>query len=245
MDEEFFSIRKIFKTLEQHIALILICITLSTASSAVINFYVLKPKYQTTAKLFIGNEVSNLSNGEIYSPDVSTYQRLMETYEEIIYTEDLIKRSLDNSNISGVTATDVLKGLEVTTTDTTQILKLEYTTGNREEAKKVVDSIIKEFMITSKELIPIGSVQVVMEASEPIKPISPKKTINIALGVVIGAFLGIAISIIMEYMDNSIKTKEDVEKLLDVPVIGMVGEYNEKILKKESKRLRRVKKCST
>ncbi len=45
---------------------------------------------------------------------------------------------------------------------------------------------------------------------------------NIAISLVLGAMLGIFVAFILEFLDTSIKTPEDVEKYLGLPVIGTI-----------------------
>jgi len=69
----------------------------------------------------------------------------------------------------------------------------------------------------------IGKVRIVDEAIDPISPISPKKKMNLILGVLIGLGLGVGITFFLEYLDNSIRTGEDVERL-KIPILGSIPE---------------------
>lgn len=54
------------------------------------------------------------------------------------------------------------------------------------------------------------------------KPVSPKVTLNLVLGAVIGLVFGIAIAFFLEYIDTSVKSLEDVERFLQVPVLAVI-----------------------
>ena len=54
------------------------------------------------------------------------------------------------------------------------------------------------------------------------KPVSPKVTLNLVLGAVIGLIFGIAIAFFLEYIDTSVKSLEDVERFLQVPVLAVI-----------------------
>jgi len=54
------------------------------------------------------------------------------------------------------------------------------------------------------------------------KPVRPNKTMNIILGVVIGLVVGVGLAFFIEYLDTSVKTIDDVERLLQAPVLGVI-----------------------
>lgn len=54
------------------------------------------------------------------------------------------------------------------------------------------------------------------------KPVSPKVTLNLVLGAVVGLVFGIAIAFFLEYIDTSVKSLEDVERFLQVPVLAVI-----------------------
>ena len=51
-------------------------------------------------------------------------------------------------------------------------------------------------------------------------PSRPKVVLNLFLGTVAGLVLGVAFAFFLEYLDTSVKTMDEVEKLLDLPVLA-------------------------
>ena len=56
----------------------------------------------------------------------------------------------------------------------------------------------------------------------PESPVSPNVPLNLALGLVVGLVFGIGIAFTLEYIDTSVKTLEDVERYLQVPVLAVI-----------------------
>jgi len=83
-------------------------------------------------------------------------------------------------------------------------------------------SKIKESNI--EESLDVSPIRVIEDAVTPIYPVKPKKTLNITLGAVLGLMLGIGLSFLWEYMDRSLRTEEDVQKYLDLPVLSVIPE---------------------
>ncbi|MBN2356726.1 polysaccharide biosynthesis tyrosine autokinase [candidate division KSB1 bacterium] len=59
----------------------------------------------------------------------------------------------------------------------------------------------------------LGNVRIIDRAKEPKYPITPKKKLNIALSILVGLGLGVGIAFVMEYLDNTLCTMEDVERM--------------------------------
>ena len=106
-------------------------------------------------------------------------------------------------------------------------MEVKYTSTNKEEARDVVEAITEEFIKKSESLITNANVQVVESVRLPKYPVTPNKKLNISIGIFSGFMLGIAIALILEYIDTTIKTKEDVEEIIGLTVIGVIP--NEKI----------------
>lgn len=69
----------------------------------------------------------------------------------------------------------------------------------------------------------VGSqVQVVSAALAPARPVKPNKAMNTLFGSIMGLCLGIGIAFGVEYLDDTIRTRDDIERTLGMPVLGVV-----------------------
>ncbi|NQT32761.1 MAG: polysaccharide biosynthesis tyrosine autokinase [Candidatus Omnitrophica bacterium] len=59
-------------------------------------------------------------------------------------------------------------------------------------------------------------------AEVPIIPIKPKKRLNILLAVIVGIFGGIGLAFFFDYLDNTVKSSEDIERLVGWPFLGSI-----------------------
>jgi uncharacterized protein involved in exopolysaccharide biosynthesis len=65
-------------------------------------------------------------------------------------------------------------------------------------------------------------VEIVDNAQPGVKPVRPKKALNIGLGIIIGLVVGVGLAFFIEYLDTSVKTIDDVERTLQTPVLGVI-----------------------
>ena len=149
------------------------------------------------------------------------YQKLLKTYAEVIQTKDLVGQATEKSNLD-LDAGDVLKSLTVTPRADTQILEISYINVDPVVSQKVVESVTDQFIEYSTELIPNGNVKIIESVRVPEKPVSPNKKMNIAIAFLLGLMVSVGLSFLIEFMDNTFKTKEQIENILDLPAIGVI-----------------------
>src|SRR5699024_11495820 len=58
-------------------------------------------------------------------------------------------------------------------------------------------------------------------------PVSPRPVLNIAIAIVLGGMVGVGLAFLLEYLDNSIRTEEDVEKHLGLAVFGSISHIDD------------------
>ncbi|WP_238915404.1 Wzz/FepE/Etk N-terminal domain-containing protein [Clostridium sp. YIM B02555] len=218
-NEEIIKFEDIFDILIKRWKMILL-ITLSIALIAVgINFFLVAPKYKASEKVFIGKE--DTKDQSYNTNDVQMYQKLIKTYAELMMTDDLVDRAIKSDSLN-ITSEKVLSSLTVTPRTDTQIIEIQYISTDKALAKDVVNSITNEFIKSSKELIPNGKVKVIESAKVPESPSSPNKTMNISIASLVGFIISIGLAFLLEFVDNTFKTKGQLEEALGIPVIGVI-----------------------
>lgn len=221
MNEEIIRIEDIVDVLTKRWKMILSITLAATLISAVVSFFLIAPKYEAGTKLFIGKENTQTQDQSYNNNDVQMYQKLLKTYAEVIMTKDLVGQAI-NSNDLDLKEEDVLKSLTVTPRADTQILEISYINVDPVIAQEVVESVTENFINYSTELIPNGNVKIIESVRVPEKPVSPNKKMNIAIAFLLGLMVSIGLSFLIEFMDNTFKTKEHIENILDLPAIGVI-----------------------
>jgi capsular exopolysaccharide synthesis family protein len=102
---------------------------------------------------------------------------------------------------------------------------VSYDTQKREvdAARQVLDSLMsrsKEADVAAE--LKSTNIRIVDRAIVPGGPIRPRKLRDIALGVLLGAFLSVGLAFFLEHLDNTLKTPDDVRVHLGVPLLGVV-----------------------
>lgn len=219
MEEQVISISEIIDAVKKRWKIIALTTVLATVVSGIFSFFVISPTYEASTKIFIGKEGAE-SEG-YNSSDVSMYQNLIKTYSELIKTKDLVNKAIDNSEYD-LSVNSVLNGITVNTLTGTQILQISYQSKSPSVAKNILESITNEFITKAEELVPNGNVKILESVELPKNPVAPNKTMNIAIAFILGMMVGFGIVFLLEYLDNTYKNKEQLEKDLDIPVLGVI-----------------------
>jgi capsular exopolysaccharide synthesis family protein len=105
---------------------------------------------------------------------------------------------------------------------------VEYAILSREAEtnKHLHDSVLARF----KEIhvageIPASNVSVVDRAEIPQLPSKPKKGLNLMLGALLGLMAGLGLALVLEHLDNTLRTPDEVERYLGLPILSVVPDF--------------------
>jgi succinoglycan biosynthesis transport protein ExoP len=105
--------------------------------------------------------------------------------------------------------------------------------NNYIKEKLLLDGVRTRAQTQTMELaMPRFAVSVKQKADPPSFPARPRVGLNLMLGMLVGLVVGLGLAFFIEYLDTSVKTMEDVEDLLGVPVLAIIPQ-NIKLLHKE------------
>lgn len=216
------SLKELFLILRKRLWLIIILIILSIAASGVVSFYVLEPQYKTFTTLMVGKpkDYQNYDSKLEYN-DLLLNQRLVSTYGQIVQSRVVTDQVIENLGLDMSYSTFRDK-VSVNLVKDTEIIKIEVIDVEPVLAANIANETAQVFMNSVKDIMMVENVQVIDEAQVPERPISPRPNLNMAIAGVLGIMIGVFLVFLLEYLDNTIKTPEDVEKHLGLTVIGTI-----------------------
>lgn len=221
-EESSIDLREFWAIIKKRWVYIVSITAIAVVFAGILSFFVLKPTYESETTIIIGNAPNQDSQKEqSNSNDIYMYQKLMKTYAAIAKSDSVADKTAQR--LGGTyTVKDIQDNLKVSPETDTQILDLKYDSHDANESQKVLNTLSDAFMEESQAKYPTDNIKVLDKAKVPLKPIKPKKKLNIAIAFCIGFLASIGVVFVMEYMDNTIKNEDDVEKYLKLPVIGLI-----------------------
>ena len=200
---------------------------IAALASGVISFFVLKPVYQASTTLIVGKKPteSGLAAAQMLDNSVLlANQQLAKTYAKIAQSRTVEQNVIKDLNLP-LTVEGLDSLISINPVKTTEILEIQVTDVNAEQATSIANTMAQEFSKAVIEIKKVDSVSIVDTAVIPDKPIKPQKVLNVMLAFVVGLLASLGLVFLLEYMDNTIKTSSDVETLLGIPVLGIIPDY--------------------
>ncbi|WP_042271139.1 YveK family protein [[Clostridium] dakarense] len=220
------ELREFFLIIKKSKKMIIIITLLCSILSALLSFYVIKPTYEANATLIVNQNMSK-NNSDITGDDINVTQQLAITYGEIIKSRNVLDSVIDELKLP-MDYSEIKKLITVSTIENTQIININVQYNNPKIARDIANSIPSIFRHTLKRITNISSVEVIDYAALPSKPIKPNKILNIIIATLLGIMISIFGVFLREYLDIKLKTPEEVEDILGLPIIGVIP-FNEDI----------------
>ncbi|RVT63852.1 YveK family protein [Niallia taxi] len=224
--EETISIKELFQTLRKRILLIISVTLIAMIVSGVISYFVLTPEYKSSTQILVNQSKEDQS---VYNyNEVQTNVQLISTYSVILKSAAILNEVKKELNLD-ISVSELNNNISVESTQNSQIMTVSVIDTDPVNALKIANMVAEVFEKEIKEIMNVDNVTILPLANdqENKSPISPNPPLNIAIAAVIGLFLGVAIALLLEYLDNTVKTEQDIEKLLGIPVLGAITTIDE------------------
>lgn len=152
-----------------------------------------------------GNAYSDLNAGQLLSNDVASIAKSAE-----------VKSAVANSLGTSLSSYDV----KVDNSTTTRVITLSVTGPDPQAAANIANAYVQNISSTAQSVMDVQAVNVIDAASAPTSPSGPKRPLYIVVALLVGLFLAVAIVVIADMVNTKVRSDEDVEELLGIPVVG-------------------------
>lgn len=220
--------------------LLIISVTLTCVFvSAIVSFFLIKPTYQSSISVVIGSnkEESSTNTNQTYN-DVIMYQKLVKTYSVFVKTRAVAEDTIEKLN-SDRSVDSLLGMITASPSSDTDFLTITVKSNDAYEARDIANQVARSLKDVTKEIKNVDNVQLVDDALLPSGPVSPKPLLNMAIALLLGIFVSVGVVFLIEYLDNTVKDTDELEKLLEVPVLGAIPMIEERKKARGGKRDKR------
>ncbi|MEC0667022.1 Wzz/FepE/Etk N-terminal domain-containing protein [Priestia flexa] len=224
--EETIDLRQLFGTLKKRLWLIALITIIAAMISGIVSFFVLTPVYQARTQILVNQESSEQQPLNAYT--IQTNIQLISTYNEIITSPVILEDVVKKLNLN-VTAKQLSGQVQVTNSEDSQVAHIVVQDTNAKRATDIANTTAAVFQEKISSIMSIDNVSILSKAelADSLNPIKPAPLMNIAIAIVVGLMLGVGLAFLLEYLDQNIKNEQDVERILQIPVIGVISEISD------------------
>lgn len=178
-----------------------------------------KPVYESSASIVVNNRRND--EGFVTTDELNSARNLANLYAIVIKSDSVMTPVLDTVNVD-LTSQQLANKVSVSSVNNTSVIRIAVTDTDPNMALKYVEEIVDVAPEVIVDKVEAGSVSVISEASLPADPISPNTMMNVLIATVLGAMAIIGFVLLRYFLDRSVKSEEELERVLGLPVISVI-----------------------
>ncbi|CAN5758294.1 hypothetical protein BH23ACT11_BH23ACT11_28080 [soil metagenome] len=184
------------------------------------------PKYEASIKILVGQEQSNGTPSQLGS-DVQGLQQLTQTVADLVDTRPVAEAVIDRLGLQA-NPSGFLENLTVEPVANTQTIEVSYMHPDPEQAQRIANTVGDVFSQQVSEVSPSANAitaTVWERAAAPEQPVEPNPLRNGLLALFLGLMLGVGLAFLLDYLDDSWRSPDEVQQVSGVPTYGIVPEF--------------------
>lgn len=193
--------------------------------------FIQKPLYNSYTTLVL-TRVSDENTSQNLSNDISINSKLVGTYSEIIKSSRIMQEVINDLNLD-YTIDELKKIVTVTNVSDTELIKISVNSPDPSLSSNIANKIANQFSQEISEIYEIQNITVIDKATPALVPYNINILKQVGLYLAVGLILSFITVFVMYYFDNKIKSIEEVEQKIGLPILGSIPS---RTFKKNSKK---------
>jgi capsular polysaccharide biosynthesis protein len=211
------TLLELFRLLKKHLQIVVL---LPIACALVVGLYsviFVRNQYTATSSMYVLAQNDSSNSNSLYS-DLNASQMLTNDVAKLLKSGRVVNQVGSEVGIEG------LKGYKVSVTSetTSRVITLSVTGPDPQTAADIVNKMIEDVSGVAQSVMNVESVNPVDMAQAPEKPSGPNRLLYTLVAFVAGLFAAIAIVVVSDMLNTKVRGSEDLEELVDVPIIGRI-----------------------
>lgn len=215
------NLKDLFSYFISKIWIVIITFLLLVIFSVINTKFIKVPEYNSSTTIVLTINNDNELNNSITQNDITINQKLVATYRQIIKSRRVLDRVIEDLELD-MEASDLSKKVSVTNETDTELLKITVSDKDPELAAEIADDIAKVFSEDIVDIYNIKNVSIIDKALVSDVPYNIKLVKDAIIFGVLGIVLGLGLIFVMFYFDTTIKSSEEIQEKIGLPILGIV-----------------------
>lgn len=213
---------QLFKLLKKNLKLIIASTVMVAVLAFAFTYFLVDKKYASTAKIFITPKVTE---GTIDSTSLNSNKNMVNNYIEMLQGETIL---IDVAKAVNVDNYQMVKGsLSISNPSNSEMIDIKSTTTDPQLSQQIVQNTIDIFFQNMKEKMNIENLVIVDNPKVNEGAVSPNIIMNTLIGALLGMMGSCGIVFIKYLFDKRLRTREEAENFLGIPVLVEVPWFDE------------------
>ena len=221
-EETVIDLGRLLLTLKKNLFSIIAWAVVGLIISLVVLFIFIEPKYSATTDILVNQKNDNVQTQ--YAAQQADLGAVT-TYEDIlkrsVILSPVLKEVKARDNYKGSLG-DLQKSVSVSNETNSKIISVTVTDKDAYTAADIANTVAKTFKEKIVKMMKIDNVTIVSSAKPNATPVFPKKTLGVLVGIVLGALIGVAIAIMRELTDKTVKDMDFLTDEVGLTSLGTV-----------------------
>lgn len=205
--------------------LIVLCMIVGAGIGFGVSRYMIDPTYSSKMSMYVNNNKERVDTA-LNINDLNVSQKLVTTYIEILKSDKVLGKVVEQMNLP-YTNEELRKMISASSVNGTEILEVKVTTKDPEEAAAIANTLSEVAPPEIIRVVQAGDVQLIDKAVPNETPVSPNTMLNTLIAAMLGTVLSILAILVLEMLDISVKSVEDLQKHYELPVLGNIPDILE------------------
>ncbi|MFS0725632.1 YveK family protein [Paenibacillus sp. 1P07SE] len=210
--------------------LIILFMVLGGAGAGFYSYMLQDPVYEASTKLIVNQSSEANLMARLDLGTINSNIQLVKTYKEIIQTPRIMSMVAERHPELGLSAEQLVQKISVSSVNETQVMSVSARDISYEKAAMIVNSVSEVFQEEIPSLMQVDNVSI-LNTADPGRtpaPVSPSPKLNIAAALLLAGMLGLGVAFLLEYLDDTIKTEDDVMTVLGMPTLSAIPRMKER-----------------
>ncbi|MBM6784190.1 lipopolysaccharide biosynthesis protein [Enorma massiliensis] len=212
------TLLELLTLLRKHLKLVIMLPIVCMVAMGLASVLMMTDTYTATTDMYVLASSEGSNSSSALSSDLSASQMLTNDVATLLQSDRVMTDAADQLGLPNLRGYDIT----VTSESTTRVITLQVTSSDAQGSANVANALADCVSNVAQEVMNVESVNVIDEAPTPEAPSGPNRMLYVAVAAMAGLFAAVAIVVLMDVIDTRVRSAEDVEELLELPVIGRI-----------------------
>lgn len=216
------TLLELIHLLKKHLKLVIVLPLACALIMGVYSLLFMRNTYTASTSMYVLVTQDTTSSSSL-SSDLSASQMVSND------VADLLKSDRVKSNTASALGLKSLDGykISVTSTTTSRVISLQVEGTDPSAVADVANKMAQTVSDIAHEVMSVSSVNIIDQAVAPDAPSGPKRPLYVAVALLGGFFVAVALVVVGDMLDTKVRNQEEVEEFLGIPVIGRIPAIKE------------------